>query len=353
MLRVSVLFGLGVILAVGPWLIRNASATGNPVYPLAYSVFGADDWSPQMDAKWKRAHSAPDHNIAAVPEHLIDVAARSDWQNGFLIAFAVPALLLAVRTPAIAWIGLNVAWMLVTWWALTHRIDRFWIPIIPLLAVLAGSAWNLKESRLWRLPVLFLLGLCCIFNYGFSRLDGIGFHVGLMDFRIAKQFPIRRDIKLMNETLPRGARVLMVGEAEVFDAEFDLIYNTVFDESIFEQWTSRNNQSSLPVRQREMRPPVEIHRLLNEHRITHVFVNWAEILRYRLTYGYTDYVTPQRFQTLEENGLLQPPVVMATGDWTLRSDAEQREVLSWDGGESLRVGPDGWTSMMLYRVRSE
>ena len=33
--------------------------------------------------------------------------------------------------------------------------------------------------------------------------------------------------------------------------------------------------------------------------ITHVAVNWQELLRYRTTYGYTDFVTPGRFRTLD------------------------------------------------------
>lgn len=43
---------LGIaLLVVSPWLIRNALWTGNPVYPLAYSVFGGADWS-EANAKF-------------------------------------------------------------------------------------------------------------------------------------------------------------------------------------------------------------------------------------------------------------------------------------------------------------
>lgn len=36
--------GVASLLAA-PWLVRNTMTTGNPVYPLAWSVFGGDDWS--------------------------------------------------------------------------------------------------------------------------------------------------------------------------------------------------------------------------------------------------------------------------------------------------------------------
>ena len=39
----------------------------------------------------------------------------------------------------------------------------------------------------------------------------------------------------MNETLPKGSKVLCVGDQEVFDARFPVVYNTVFNPSIFEQ----------------------------------------------------------------------------------------------------------------------
>ena len=225
--------------------------------------------------------------------------------------------------------------------------------IIPLLAVLAGAAWKLSDGKLWRSAMLLSLVACCVFNYGFSRLDGIGFHVGMMDMAEAKKKTIRRDIRLLNETLPSDARVLMVGEAEVFDAEFAVFYNTVFDESIFEQWTKRDSQAAVAVADGQMKSAAAIRAILREQGISHVFVNWSEILRYRMTYGYTDYVTPARFQQLEEMGILQPPIIMATGDWNGRSKAEQQEALSWPGGDSLRSGPSGWTSMLMYRVVQE
>lgn len=38
--RTLVFFVAGILLAMLPWLLRNLSDTGNPVYPLGWSVFG-------------------------------------------------------------------------------------------------------------------------------------------------------------------------------------------------------------------------------------------------------------------------------------------------------------------------
>lgn len=57
-IRKTLLPALGVaLLLVAPWLIRNVIWTGNPVYPLAYSVFGGDDWS-EANAKFYTSKAA-------------------------------------------------------------------------------------------------------------------------------------------------------------------------------------------------------------------------------------------------------------------------------------------------------
>ncbi|HIK95345.1 MAG TPA: hypothetical protein EYG03_25655, partial [Planctomycetes bacterium] len=348
-LRCGVVFAFAVILAVGPWLLKNAVATGNPVYPLAYSIFGANDWSPEMDAKWQKGHSPDDHDVTNIPAHLMDVAVRSDWQSGFLFAFAVPALLIVRRRNTVGWLWLYVIWMLATWWALTHRIDRFWIPVTPVLAVLAGAAWQLSTTRFWRYGMMLVLLVCCVFNYGFCRLPVVGFHAGLLDLTEARKQPIRQEIRLLNSTLPSNARVLMVGEAAVFNATFDVVYNTVFDESIFEQWTSAASDSTAS-KNAPMKSADKIRSVFRAQKITHIYVNWSEILRYRQTYGYTDFVTPDRFVKLQSVGLLAAPVTFFPGDWTSLDRQKQAEVSSWHGAASLTDGSRFWNNIQIFRV---
>ena len=58
--RIAAFFVAGAVIAVGPWLSKNAVNTGNPVYPLAYRVFGGRFWDEELDAKWSRAWPATD-----------------------------------------------------------------------------------------------------------------------------------------------------------------------------------------------------------------------------------------------------------------------------------------------------
>ena len=253
------------------------------------------------------------------------------------------------RQKTIGCLWAYVIWMLATWWALTHRIDRFWIPLIPVLAVLAGAAWQLNTSVFWRYGMMLILFMCCVFNYGFIRLPVIGFHAGLMPMAEARTRPVRQDLRLLNSTLPKHARVLMVGEAAVFNATFELVYNTVFDECIFEQWTSAAG-SSMESGRATMKPTDEIRSVLREQNITHIYVNWSEILRYRQTYGYTEFVTPDRFTMLQSMGLLAAPITISRGDWTSLDRRQQANVSSWHGAPALMNGSSSWNSIQIYRV---
>ena len=109
--------------------------------------------------------------------------------------------------------------------------------------------------------------------------------------------------RILNEALLEDSVVLCVGEAQVFDARFRTVYNTVFDYSIFEQLCAEETPG-VPAGELPLRDTAEIRRRFREAGITHVFVNWQEIMRYRNTYGYTDFVTPARFAELQQRGIL-------------------------------------------------
>jgi hypothetical protein len=43
-------------LAGAPWLVRNAAASGNPVFPFGRAVFGDGPWTPEQHARYSAAH---------------------------------------------------------------------------------------------------------------------------------------------------------------------------------------------------------------------------------------------------------------------------------------------------------
>ena len=79
--RLALGFAVGLGLVAGPWLGKNAVDTGNPVYPLAWSVFGGDEWDAGREAQWRAAHSPRPVTIGLLAGSMLDVAGRSDWQS--------------------------------------------------------------------------------------------------------------------------------------------------------------------------------------------------------------------------------------------------------------------------------
>jgi hypothetical protein len=307
-LKAGAIYSIGVLLAVGPWLLKNAVETGNPVYPLANSIFHGADWTPTLEANWKAAHGPPHHQPFDLLVKLFDVTLKSDWLSPLFYGLAPLTLLVARRRKLIGGLWLYIAFLFLSWWVLTHRIDRFWIPMIPVVSLLAGVGVWWTAERTWRYAAGGIVALCVLFNLGFISTALCGLNTWLGDYADVR--PIAessaKTIATVNQmNLPPDAKVLCVGEAQVFDARFQLVYNTVFDISLFELWCSAAERGVTSADQ-PMRSPDEIRTTLAEHGITHVLVNWEEILRYRTSYRYTDFVAPHRFDWLVEHGVLQP-----------------------------------------------
>lgn len=356
-LKVGLIYSVGVCVAVGPWLLKNYSQTGNPIYPLLNSIFHGIDWNAALEAHWKRAHSPSGHDPYDILVKLFDVTCKSDWLSPLLFAFA-PAAMLAVsrrwgcrpdhdpqsgsvttstieiRRRIVIATSVFVGFQFASWWILTHRIDRFWVPLIPLVSLLAGIGVGWSTHRTWTIAARSFIAAGVLFNLAFITLPNCGFNAFLSDFnelpeKTATTAPGIAAIHRLK--LPLGSKVLLVGEAQIFDAQFPLVYNTVFDVSIFEQWCSAN-VPDLPVKQQPFKPIKDIQEKLAAEGITHVFVNWSECLRYRVTgYGGSDFVEPERFYALCEADVLRLVEPAFTGVRlieTFRAD-EVAEIQSW------------------------
>jgi len=90
-----------------------------------------------------------------------------------------------------------------------------------------------------------------------------------------------------------SGRVLLVGDSQPFDLEMPVLYNTCFDDCIFERLVKG-------------RSPREVQAAFAERGITRIYVDWGEIARYRRTYGFTDFVQPAVFEQLISAGILAP-----------------------------------------------
>ncbi len=312
----AALFILAMALACGPWFAKNWALTGNPTYPLLYGVFDGASRTPALNAQWSHAHAVPPYSLSDLTARLKDIAWQSRWLSPLVWPFAVLAFVgSAGRRQAIA-IALMIGWVLATWWLATHRIERFWVPMLPLASLLAGvgAAIIVAKGRdaLWPWTVAVVLVCGAITSFLVAASPAIGdnrYFVSLEALRTdlphKSDIPGRPDkpgrlnpvIDYINRNTPPGMAVLMVGEARAFDLEVPMLYNTCFDPNVFERLMEPD-----PTREGRLAK-------FRQHKVAYVYVNWSEIERYRRpgNYGYTDYVTPELIdeELASRQGLLQ------------------------------------------------
>ena len=357
-LKVLVVFGVGVCITIGPWLLKNLAETGNPVYPLMNSVFHGIDWTPTLEANWKHAHGPPHYQPFDLLVKFYDVTLKSDWLSPLMFSLAPLAFLTRWNRLLVGSLWLYVGFLFLSWWVLTHRLDRFWIPLIPVVALLAGGGVWWTTHQLWRYAAGAFVSLCVLFNLVFITSVNCGLNTWLGDLtevRDESEFTSEPVAYLNRMRLPTDAKVLFVCEAQVFDARVPLVYNTVFDISIFEQWCS-TNEPGVPVADQKMKSTAEIRQRLKSEGITHILVNWQEILRYRMTYGISEFLSPWRFERLQKEGILHRTATSLSGARPMDSfrDEERKEIETWAPELIIHYeGKPAFLTSQLFLVTAE
>ncbi len=317
---------LGWAVVMSPWLGKNVLDTGNPVYPLASRIFPSPEWDADREVRWQAAHGPRPLHIGELKSSLadiwhrrelhedsfwvvrqfwnslVDVAGRSDWQSPLFVALAPLAFARPASRRAALALWLFVAYLFLTWWFLTHRLDRFWLPMLPALAILAGLGADWIRTRGWLILLVIVMTLALFTNLVYISTSLAGLNEWTSDLMV-----LRREIprswngamSRMDTELPPDARPLMVGQAAVFHLDHKVAYNTVFNPETIEQLAKG-------------RTAEEFRRALEDRNLTHVYVDWKEITRHRQPggYGFTDFVTPVRFAGWVAAGVLEPAQMM-------------------------------------------
>ena len=337
---IAALFAAGVLLGCGPWYAKNAALTGNPVYPLAYDLFGGETRTPEKNAQWQRAHQVPRNEAGARYSlaQLRSAGRKLFFEGVYTSPLLLPLLLVVGMAAATRWLRRSNApgeptsnafalaaciWLVLitaVWWFATHRIERFWLPALPLAAILAAQAPSAVTSRGARgvVTVFILIGVFYGALAAASPLVGDSrWFVALDALRNSNLAPARR---WLNENTQPGQRVLLVGDAEPFELVPKAYYNTCFDDSLLAGWSVGRS-----ARQRR--------EALESRDIAFVYVDWNEIGRYLSpgNYGYDPRWTPELLLELIDQQILAP-VVALSDDGQALIDAGARP----KPGEQLR-----------------
>ena len=299
-------FLLGLGLVVTPWLVKNVLDTGNPVYPLVWSVFGGTEWDAVREARWQGAHGSKPVAVGLLSASIVDVAGRSDWQSALYVALG-PLAWLGTRGRRANWaLAAYAGYLFLTWWTLTHRLDRFWLPMLPPLAVLAGQGADALAG--WSRGAMIWLGLLLAGSIGANltlcatELSGPTAWTGdLATVRAQTALDGTPSLARLDELLPPDAHPLVIGQAGTFGLRHRPTYNTVFNRDIFE--TIAQGQ-----------PLDALRQSLLERGITHIYVDWGEIDRYRSpgNYGFTNFETSALFEELVRAGILRPGIAVGS-----------------------------------------
>ncbi len=332
-------FLLATALGCGLWFGKNWVLTGNPTYPLLSEILDGKTRTPAKDQQWNRVHRPKTFSVAELGSDLTRVGLSSEWLSPLVMPLAVLGLFSRRQRRLALILFAWFAYTIVAWWLFTHRIDRFWIPVLPLVAMLAGLgacwtpqrwccrglielplvglavtllvctgmaglpfllmailaavlAWRLPE-RLWLVPLLVVVGVGG--NLVVATAGGGGYNHYFESLERLRSDPERLDAwhREFNLRVKQG-RVLMVGDAQMFDLEVPVLYNTCFDDCLFEQLVRDKT-------------PEQIRAALASKEVSYVFVHWGEIARYRVTgYGFSEFVQPAVFDRLVEQKILEP-----------------------------------------------
>lgn len=297
----------------GGWYIKNAVFTGNPVYPLAYQMFDGTTWNAEKAQRWNTVHRPPGFRPADLARDVARIGISSEWQSAAVIPFAILGMIVAwsKKLRFIRQTFGYLAFIFFVWWAFTHRIDRFWLPALPFLCIFASFGIGWSSSWIWRAFALLILGLAFLWaflavtsgaaadNKYFAPLSQLREDPGRIGADHVLLNRLFREMEKQRGNLPK--KLLAVGDAAVFELEMPVLYATCFDDQHWEKITRGKR-------------PGEVLQALRAERVAYVYVNWAEIARYRSpgNYGFTDFVQPAHFRALVQAGVLIP-VLMPPG----------------------------------------
>ncbi len=303
-LRVLGMFVLGCAITAGPWLAKNAVLAHNPVYPLAAGLLGGNQFSEAKMAQWQAAHAVPTRSLSALADSLFSIAWSWKSQGAILIPLALIGLLRFKRSPAVRITAAIAIFVFAVWWLLTHHLERFLLPAIPLAMLLAGFGIRTMFQHLGRplASICLTVGILCNLvlmavspTMGDPRL--------LVDTSVIRRegieptdsIRIPEHVLWANRNLQSSDGVLLlVGDAAIFNYEVPLRYSTCFNVSDLSEIA---------------RLPADQWREEFEQRgIRHVLVHWGEIERYRGegNYGFDPSITRELIRAMVDQGVLKP-----------------------------------------------
>lgn len=300
-LRLFAVFSFSALIPLVPWLVKNTVWTGNPVFPLANSIFHAapDGWGVEETLAWDRGHTLKSESrcvsrrLSLAWSHtLADPAQRFGpvlLLGGFLGLIGRrrncldAALLFMVFVEVLVWIFA------------THLYARFAVVLlIPLSLLLARAVCAVSTRRVrWGLAIV---AMGALWNAVFIAKLYADETVGPAPASVIYDGELRGDeyIGFVNHRLVAEARVFLLGEARAFYFKRPVGYCVTFNRNPLIEGIVGDN------------PSEAVSRWLSREGYTHLLVHYGELRRLSRTYGTVPPLSPEDLallpQTLRKAG---------------------------------------------------
>ncbi len=301
----SGVFLTATFLALSPWLVKNTIATGNPVFPLASSVFDASPagWGVAQQEQWDVGHApaAKDAGLSNKLKVLWKHIPGDSLQRFGPFILLLPLLGLMYR-PRDSYDGMLLVALVIQlaiWLMVTHLYARFAVVMLIPLVLLVAKGLGHHASVLRRCAIFGSLTFGTIWNaYHVTNLVWAELaHPKLVAGISIEAFtqgglPGYEYIGFVNDELPADAKVLLLGESRAYYFKKEVDYTVVFNRSPFVEAIRRAEND------------LAIADWLHENGYTHILVHWGEIRRLaRSTYGFPAQINHALFEKLAHYGV--------------------------------------------------
>lgn len=306
------LFTLGMLLAFGPWLVRNTINTHNPVFPLARSVFPDNGvaWDDDGAARWTEGHlPAPEDRPlgARIRRFGTEILASELFGPLIVLAMLVGAVqllrsMLGRGLPSAqvlaAWVMIAVS--VVAWLFFSHLVGRFAVTLIVPASLIVAARWESLRRSDTRLIGIAIVVPAAVLN--FSMLVRAGTSAGLFQVAALRAgdgtewftdglWPSHAHVPRINKLTAEGGRVLVIADARRYYLDAGADYCVVFSRNPFAEAAANLS-------------PGDLLAWLRKRGYEHVYVDWGEMSRLRSSrYGFWQNIDRSLFERLMTAGL--------------------------------------------------
>ncbi|MDO5552983.1 MAG: hypothetical protein Q4G68_04405 [Planctomycetia bacterium] len=333
--RPAVLCCVITLLAGGLWYGKNLIATGNPVYPLAYTIFGdsSGTWTPELNQRWTKAHGPSSFSPATAMEKGTEILVNSRDAAPFaamaILSFLFVCMLGAIRRNSLTSVSVGsiifflagyLTLFVLIWFFATHQQARFLVPVIPVTVLLLVCSLDVcfdgLPSYLYN-RTLFLLATAVCVSLGMCAILQSGYLAPLEHMRRDPErygnwsvwFSQNSDILNEKSEPDKESSLLLVAEANAFAYQLPIQYSTCWNESPLAQCLHGAvvyDKSGTHIV--SIFDPAAISNRLKERGVRFILFNQAEWRRFTSfgNYGFTSTeIEPALFDLLVQAGVLK------------------------------------------------